>query len=92
MPISQITWPTNGHVRVDVFHNPYIDRFNGNDRAVTAFWKDESSYLQWNLDPFEFGCDDPLLVRANCGSGRNEFPGTLYLLPYWMARFEDIIN
>ena len=88
MPISQITWPTNGNVRVDVFHNPYGDRFNGNDRATTAFWKDESSYLQWNLDPFEFDCQK----NPNCGSGSNEFPGTLYLLPYWMARLEKIIN
>ena len=59
----------------------------------TPIVKDESTYLQWNADPFQLGCDySNANPRGNCGSGHSEYPGTVYLLPYWMSRFENIIT
>ena len=30
--------------------------------------------------------------NAQCGNGKIEFPGTVYTLPYWLARYYSIIN
>ena len=87
MPISQIAWPCTARGRTDIYLDPYIDRSdNYGDRATISLWKDESNYLQWNGDPFMLGCP-----RAHCGNGRAEFPGTIFTLPYWMARYYSII-
>lgn len=56
MPISQIDYPTENFSRIDRFKDPYSDldsRFGL--RATEIFWKDESTYLQWNHDPFYYG-------------------------------------
>ena len=56
MPISQIDFPTENFSRIDRFKDPYSDldsRFGL--RATEIFWKDESTYFQWNRDPFYYG-------------------------------------
>ena len=56
MPICQIDFPTENFSRIDRFKDPYSDldsRFGL--RATEIFWKDESTYLQWNHDPFYYG-------------------------------------
>ena len=29
--------------------------------------------------------------ESPCGSGKREFPGTVFTLPYWMAKYHDLI-
>ncbi|CBY23617.1 unnamed protein product [Oikopleura dioica] len=86
MPISQVTWDfdaTPGTTRKDMYLDPNIDRWGDVGSHVTLpIPKDEQAYLQWNADPFMF-----------TGSGGNrEYPGTLYLLPYWLARYQNILS
>ena len=90
MPISQIDWPTFSTHRMDIFTDPYEDRMNNhNNRVTVPFHKDESTYLQWNGDPFEKGCSSTGNNKGRmCGSGKAEYPGTVYLMPYWMYRFQ----
>ena len=39
------------------------------------------------------GCQIPTGDNfCNCGDGLVEHPGTLYLFPYWLARFEKILK
>ena len=59
-------------------------------RLTKPLWKDESNYLQWNGDPFMAGCGAENF-ESPCGSGKREFPGTVFTLPYWMARYHDLI-
>lgn len=56
MPVSQIDWPVDNFDRIDRFTDPYLDRWNRTSvRATEPFFKDESTYLQWNADPFYYG-------------------------------------
>ena len=56
MPISQIDFPTENFSRIDRFKDPYSDLDSRYGlRATEIFWKDESTYLQWNHDPFYYG-------------------------------------
>ena len=56
MPVSQIDWPVDNFDRIDRFTDPYLDRWNRTSvRATQPFFKDESTYLQWNADPFYYG-------------------------------------
>ena len=94
MPISQINWPTSARNRRDIYETPYISRWDVyGDRATVPIYKDESNYLQWNLDPFMLGCSIETTARSgsNCGNGKSEFPGTVYSLPYWIARYYSIL-
>lgn len=92
MPISQIDWPTSAYNRKDVSFSPYIDRTDKyGERLTEPLWKDESNYLQWNGDPFMAGCGAKNF-ESPCGSGKREFPGTVFTLPYWMARYHDLIS
>ena len=59
-------------------------------RLTKPLWKDESNYLQWNGDPFMAGCGAKNF-ESPCGSGKREFPGTVFTLPYWMAKYHDLI-
>ena len=85
MAISQIDWPFTampGQVRVDRFIDPYLDRQGRKDNRMTRpLYKDEQSYLQWNGDPF----------TISGGGGNTEYPGTVYLLPYWMTSFHQLL-
>merc|ERR1712227_1086282 len=96
MPVSQIDWPVDNFDRIDRFTDPYLDRWNRTSvRATQPFFKDESTYLQWNADPFYYGCgsaDTSGTPGPNCGSGKAEFPGTIFSMPYWMAKYEKFIS
>ena len=71
-----------GEVRFDRFMDPYADRQGRfNNRLAAPLFKDEQSLLQWNGDPF----------AAQAGGGSYEFPGTLYLLPYWISAYHDLL-
>lgn len=83
MPLSQIDWPCDNSDRHDIFRDPFVDRWDHyNTRSATPFYKDEMAYLQWNGDPF----------FLQSGSGAAEYPGTIFTLPYWTARYHKLLE
>lgn len=81
-PLSWIDWPTDNTQRWDTTMSMYTNRKDRPEFQTLLPW-DERTFLRWNGDPFE---DQP------DGSGYTIVDPTAWLLPYWMARFYDVIS
>ena len=75
-PVSLINWPIDNSERHDV-------RREKSGRLLdTAVRYDETSVLQWNAN-----AADPVM-----GSGFQEMDPGAFLLPYWMARYYNLLT
>jgi len=80
-PLSQIDWPYRNSNRTDFFLSPFGARGDNAAQSLRVFPYDEISMFRWNADPFVL----------NGGSGYSETEPSAWLLPFWMARYYQII-
>jgi len=80
-PLDRRNWQMNNSHRTDV----RIDHRKSDKKDIyllEVLSADERDFQRWNLDPY----------RADSGAdGSTEGTGVQYLLPYWMARYHQLI-
>ena len=81
-PVDLIDWSMNNSHRWDLQKDPMVDR-GGDKQAIRPVPIPESGISRWNTNP----------RKLDTGrNGTREETGTYFLLPYWMARYYDLIN
>jgi len=81
-PVDLIDWSMNNSHRWDLQKDPMVDR-GGDKQATRSVPIPESGISRWNTNP----------RKLDAGrNGNREETGTYFLLPYWMARYYDLIK
>ena len=85
-PQELIDWPVSNEHRVDILYDLAISRFHKAHiqslKTRSPLPANERCQYRWNANPFKV---------ENCGSGMSEGDPGAWLLPYWMARYYQII-
>jgi hypothetical protein len=81
IPMDLVDWRMENSHRWDLRHNPLSDRF-GRAQAMQPVPIKERAVSKWNSNPYRL--DDG-------GQGHGEDDGAYFLLPYWMARYYELI-
>ena len=81
IPMDMIQWTVKNSHRLDVPVDPMGDRFNRR-QALIVLPYDELPMSKWNGNPYN-------LDGGN--NGTSEDDGAYFLLPYWMARYHQLI-
>jgi len=81
-PFDLIDWSMNNSHRWDLQEDPMVDR-GGDKQATQPIPISESGISRWNTNPRKFDTGR---------NGTREETGTYFLLPYWMARYHNLIN
>ena len=80
-PLDPIDWPVPAVHRLDVSLDRYPDRF-GKPQITQLLPPDERRLQRWNGNPY----------RVEGGSGAAALDPGAWLLPYWMARYHELID
>jgi hypothetical protein len=82
IPIDLIVWTAHNSHRRDVKFTPVKDRFE-RTQLTEALAPDERAIEKWNSNPY----------RPDGGAGgMAEEAGTIFLLPYWMGRYQGWVK
>ena len=82
-PLDLVDWPVDNSNRLDVFFRRSPNRFGrSNSDSVRVLPANERAQFRWNGNPH----------ALSGGSGRNEYDAGAWLLPYWLARYHDILQ
>ena len=86
-PQELIDWPVSNSHRIDIiydlskttrFHKSHIESI----KTRSPLPANERCQYRWNANPY---------IIQDCGSGMSESDPGAWLLPYWMARYYDLI-
>ena len=86
-PQELIDWPVSNSHRIDIiydlskttrFHKSHIESI----KTRAPLPANERCQYRWNANPY---------IIQDCGSGMSESDPGAWLLPYWMARYYDLI-
>ena len=81
IPMDMIQWTVKNSHRLDVPVDPMGDRFNRR-QALIVLPYDELPMSKWNGNPYSLD---------GGSNGTSEDDGAYFLLPYWMARYHQLI-
>lgn len=86
-PLEHINWPLSNQGREDIVYESGVTRF-GTVRSDSSHTRpplpaNERSQYRWNADPWD--------VSGSGGDGVSEIDPGAWLLPYWMARYYNIL-
>lgn len=76
-----IDWVEQNTQRLDYFENPNADRFGNMGSSLSVIPQYERSQTRWNANPFQL----------NGGSGNSMSDPGVWLYPYWLARYLQIL-
>jgi hypothetical protein len=82
-PTDLITWPINNMNRWDVTLSPFYARDSTNPLIRQILPAQERAMEKWNSDPFRLTAS---------GNGYLEEPPFLFQLPYFLMRYNGLIN
>jgi hypothetical protein len=81
MPLDLIAWRMKNSVRADLKYDPLFEK-EGKKQLVRPLPWTERPVHKWDHSPF----------NADGGSNLQEVDQTLWLLPYWMGRYHQLIE
>ena len=78
LPLEQVDWKVDNNKRQDVHVSEEPNRSHEYGKcSIEPLHAEEQCYMKWNFDPYEL----------QNGSGGTEYPGGVFLMPYWLDRF-----
>jgi len=77
-----VSWPVSNSHRLDVFTDPYADRFGVSDDLLEVLPQWERCQGRWNANPYQVD---------GCGGDSISDPG-VWLMPYWLARWAGLLS
>jgi hypothetical protein len=82
IPLDLVTWRVENSHREDIVVDPQRDR-HGREQSLVVLPPDERPVMKWNGNPYALDGGD---------GGRSEDDGALFLLPYWMGRYHELLD